>query len=469
MGAEMRWHTNSIGTQRQRGGKKVHPLPQAERGIHPLQIETALSAGTLKAANAQIPGLSIKAPVRLLLYQKSAVVSNRKEHIMAKKSAKGSGTIRKKTVTRGGKEYTYWEARITTGRDPGTGKQIQRSFTGKTQKEVREKMQAAAVEVNQGTYAAPQRMTVEQWLEIWQKDYMGGLKPCTVRTYKGAVKNHIAPGLGAVRLVELHPHTVQGFINGLEISPGSVRVVYQVLHTALEKAVDLEYIPRNPSSKCELPRRDRKEIHPLDDKQMAALLKAAEGHYLEQLIRLALFTGLRQSELLGLTWDCVNFDKATITVNKQLARQEHRALGLFASPKSGKGRVITAAATAMQALQRQRVLQAKMQLRAGPAWNNAYGLVFTTRIGGPMEQRNVDYHFQNILSRAGLEGVRFHDTRHTYAVNAIRAGDDIKTIQGNLGHASAAFTLDVYGHFSEQMKIDSAARMDDFIKNVLNL
>ncbi len=99
---------------------------------------------------------------------------------MARKNAKGSGTIRKKTVARGSKEYTYWEARITTGRDPGTGKQIQRSFTGKTQKEVREKMQAAAVEVNQGTYTAPQRMTVRQWLDIWQRDYTGSLTPSTV-------------------------------------------------------------------------------------------------------------------------------------------------------------------------------------------------------------------------------------------------------------------------------------------------
>lgn len=90
---------------------------------------------------------------------------------MAKKGAKGGGTIRKKTVTRGGKEYTYWEARITTGRDPGTGKQVQRSFTGKTQKEVREKLQAAAVTVNDGTYMDPSRLTVGQWLDIWTRDY----------------------------------------------------------------------------------------------------------------------------------------------------------------------------------------------------------------------------------------------------------------------------------------------------------
>ena len=162
---------------------------------------------------------------------------------MAKRGAKGGGTIRKKTVTRSGKEYTYWEARVTTGRDPGTGKQIQRSFTGKTQKEVREKMQAAAVEVNQGTYTAPQRMTVGGWMDIWAADYLGGVKPATAGIYRGNIKNHIKPALGAVRLDQLHPHTVQGFVNGLGLSPASVRLAYKVLHMALEKAVELDYIP----------------------------------------------------------------------------------------------------------------------------------------------------------------------------------------------------------------------------------
>lgn len=389
---------------------------------------------------------------------------------MAKKSEKGAGTIRKKTVTRNGKPYTYWEACVTTGRDPGTGKQIQRSFTGKTQKEVREKMQAAAVEINQGTYTAPSRLTVGQWLDIWQRDYLGSLKPCTVRTYKTAISNHIRPGLGAVKLSELHPHTVQEFINSLELASSSARLVFQVLHTALEKAVQLDYIPRNPSTRCELPRRDREEIHPLDDQQLAALLEAAKGRPLEHLITVALFTGMRQSELLGLTWDCVDFTTGAISVSKQLSRLEHREKsGLFVSPKSGKARTITAAPLVLRTLQAQKRKQAEMQLRAGPVWSNPHGRVFTNEAGGPLEQRNVNYQFKGIVAAAGLEGVRFHDTRHTYAVNAIRAGDDIKTVQGNLGHATAAFTLDRYAHFTEAMQKDSAARMEGFAKAVLNL
>ena len=388
---------------------------------------------------------------------------------MAKKSAKGAGTIRKKTVTRNGKPYTYWEARITTGRDPGTGKQIQRSFTGKTQKEVREKMQATAVEINQGTYTAPQRMTTGQWLDVWASDYLGGVKPATAGIYRGNIKNHIKPALGAVRLDQLHPHTVQGFVNGLELSPASVRLAYKVLHMALEKAVELGYIPRNPAARCELPRLEQKEIHPLDDQQVAALLAAAKGNDLEYLITVALFTGLRLSELLGLTWDAVDFQRGTIHVNKQLARLEHRAAGLLISPKSGKARIITAAPSAMAALKRQRARQAEIQLRAGAMWDNPHGLVFTSVLGGPLEHWNAENGFKRIAAAASLEGVRFHDTRHTYAVNAIRAGDDIKTIQGNLGHATAAFTLDRYGHFTERMKQDSAARMEGFIKDVLGL
>ena len=388
---------------------------------------------------------------------------------MAKRAAQGAGTIRKKTVIRKGKEYTYWEARITTGRDPGTGKQVQRSFTGKTQKEVREKMQAAAVAVNTGSYVTPQKMTVGQWMDTWAADYLGAAKPATVTIYKNNIKNHIKPALGAVGLSDLHPHMVQTFINGLELSPASVRLAYKVLHMALEKAVKLEYIPKNPAAGSELPKLEQKEIHPLDDQQVAELLNAAKGGDIEYLIIAALFTGCRLSELLGLTWDAVNFKQGTITINKQLARPEHRGATPFISPKNGKPRTISPATSVMATLKRQQRRQIEQQLKAGPLWDNMYHVVFSTEIGEPLDQWKAEKEFSAVLEAAGLTGIRFHDLRHSYAVNAIRAGDDIKTIQGNLGHASAAFTLDRYGHFTERMKQDSATRMEGFMKNVLNL
>ncbi len=386
---------------------------------------------------------------------------------MAKRAAQGAGTIRKKTVTRGGKPYTYWEARVTVGRDPGTGKQVQRSFTGKTQKEVREKLQAVVVAVNSGTYTPPEKMTVGEWLDVWAGEYLGSVKPNTVRIYTLNVKKHIKPALGAVRLSSLRPHMVQKFINRLELAPASVVLAYKVLYMALEKAVALGYIPKNPASGCELPRREQAEIHPLDDAQAAAMLNAAKGSSVENLVKLALFTGARLSELLGLTWDSVG--AATISINKQLAPPEQRQNGPFLSPKSGKPRTITPAPSALAALEAQRRAQTEARLKAGPLWENACNLVFTTDTGAPFDQWRAQNAFQSVLSAAGLSGVRFHDLRHTYAVNAIRAGDDIKTIQGNLGHSSAAFTLDRYGHFTERMKQDSAARMEIFIKDVLNL
>ena len=165
----------------------------------------------------------------------------------------------------------------------------------------------------------------------------------------------------------------------------------------------------------------------------------------------------------------MDFKRGTITINQQLARPEHRGATPFISPKNGKTRTITPAVSVMTTLKRQKRRQMEQQLKAGPLWDNPYHVVFSTEIGEPLDQWKAERGFSAVLDAAGLVGVRFHDLRHTYAVNAIRAGDDIKTIQGNLGHASAAFTLDRYGHFTERMKQDSATRMEGFMKNVLNL
>lgn len=389
---------------------------------------------------------------------------------MTKRNAQGSGTIRKKTITRNGKEYTYWEARLTVGCDPGTGKQVQRSFTGKTQKEVREKMQAAAVAVNTNAYTEPTKLTLGQWLDIWLADYLGGVKPNTASTYQAMINNHIKPALGAVLLTNLHPHTIQQFINGLPLAAASVRLTYRILHAALEKAVKLEYINKNPAGGCELPLLNQKEMHPLADEEVTAILNAARNTSMEQLITVALFTGLRESELLGLTWNSVDFTKGTLTIDKQLSRRHlWQEGGVFSSPKSGKSRILLPASVVMKTLRRQQIKQKEMQLRAGNLWNNEHNLVFTNADGSPIEQTCVGQRFNKIALAAGIDNVHFHDLRHTYAVNAIRAGDDIKTIQSNLGHATAAFTLDKYGHYTESMQQASARRMDNFINNVLNL
>ena len=157
------------------------------------------------------------------------------------RAAQGAGNIRKKTVLRNGKEYTFWEARVTVGRDPGTGKQMRRSFSGKTQKEVREKMQAAAVAVNDGDYFEPSKMTVGQWLDTWAEEYLNSVKPRTVESYKANIKQHIKPAIGALRLSELTAVDVQRLYTTLTNKRTGTPLLGVVLNAAKTNGSNLYY------------------------------------------------------------------------------------------------------------------------------------------------------------------------------------------------------------------------------------
>jgi len=396
---------------------------------------------------------------------------------MAKRNAAGAGTIRKKTVTKNGQKYEYWEARITTGRDPGTGRQIQRSFTGKTQKEVREKMQAAAVEINESVYQETNKINLGAWLDIWAEEYLGDVKPFTVASYKTQIRVHIKPALGAVKLSALAAHDVQRFYNSLSkprgdspaLSAKTIKNIHGVLHRALQQAVENQYIKVNPSDVCKLPRVVKKELKPLDEQQMAAFLKAIKGHRYETFYTVTLFTGMREGEAIGLKWDCVDFKTGTIRIDKQLQREKKKGgQYVFAPLKNDKARTIKPAPWVMQLLKAHRSEQIQQRFKACELWENS-GLVFTDEIGRHLATHTIYTNFKKLAASIGCPDLRVHDLRHSYAVASIRAGDDIKTVQGNLGHATAAFTLDVYGHVTEQMKEASADRMEGFIKGVLNL
>lgn len=388
---------------------------------------------------------------------------------MARKSAAGTGTIRKKIVTRNGKEYSFWEARYTASYDPGTGKQIQRSITGKTQKEVAQKLKAATTAIDTGTYTAPDKMTVGQWLDIWKEEYLGGVKPSTVHSYKTTIKNHLKPNLGAIRLDVLVPHQIQGFYNSLVQkgrSAKTVKNVHGILHRALQQAVMNGYIHSNPCVACVLPRAVKKDIRPLNEDQIADFLKAIKGHRFEDLFITAVFTGMREGEICGLQWDCVNLDLGTARINKQLQYiRKSNGQYMMVPTKNDKGRDITLAPTVVAALRRVKRAQLENRLRYGECWENS-GFVFTDELGRHLSPQTVYRDFKKTVAEIGRPDARFHDLRHTYAVAAIKSGDDIKTVQENLGHATAAFTLDIYGHVTDKMKRDSADRMEQFIKSL---
>lgn len=382
---------------------------------------------------------------------------------MAKrKAANGSGCIRQR------KDGT-WEAIITIGNNMGTGKPIRKSFYGKTQAEVRKKLTASAHTLDEGVYNEPSNITVAQWLDIWHKEYLGGVKPHTVSQYGTQIKVHIKPSLGAVRLQALTAPMIQSMYNAKfkEISAKSIRNLHGVLHKAFSQAVKLGYIRFNPSDACELPRVVDKQIKPIEGENIGKFLNAIKGYRYETLYLVTLFTGIRQGEALGLTWDNIDFANGTININQQLQKERIDGGGgkyRFVPIKNDKSRMITPAAYVVDALRMHRNKQREAQLMAGGAWGNQLNLVFTDELGHHLYTQTVLKNFKKIVGSIGIPDTRFHDLRHTYATLSLQNGDDIKTVSEALGHATVAFTLDVYGHVTQQMKKASAERMQAFIE-----
>lgn len=374
--------------------------------------------------------------------------------------AKGEGSIRKRP-------NGTWEARITIGRDPGTGKLIRRSIYGKKQQDVKNKMQAIQAQLNSGDYTEPSNLTVEDWMKTWLEDYTNHLKPRTKTTYAGFANNHIIPLLGKAKIQKLQPHDIQKAYNKLSktLSPKTVHNVHGVLHEALSKAVSNGIIKANPSDLCTLPKLRKAEIRPLTEEEMRAFIwKALEKD--EGLVQVIdLMTGMRQSEILGLTWDHVDLENNTIHIRQQLQLIGNGVYQLT-TPKHDKMRDIVVPDFVIQLLRRQKTVQKRQQMAAGPLWDNPQGFVFTDELGDHLKRHTVYKRFKKIAEAIGCPEARFHDLRHTYAVSSLRAGDDIKTLQDNLGHHSAAFTLDTYGHVTEEMKRESAERQQAFIERL---
>ena len=383
-----------------------------------------------------------------------------------KKRINGEGSISRR------KNGTF-EGRVTVGFDPSSGKQIRKSIYGRTLKEVREKMAEIQKQYANATTTEEIEavgMSLGEWLETWLVEYVQDVKPGTKTSYASIVDNHIRPALGKIALQDLKPPMIQKFYNQLRnngLSAKYIKNIHGVLHRALDVAVKIEFIEKNYTSVCSLPKGESQEIHPLDAPQQRKLLNALKGEEYEDLILTDMFTGLRCGELIGLTWDCIDFDKGTIHVKKQLVQTRNKGEKYaFGSPKNGKSRVIQPASYVIQVLKRHKTRQAEMRLAAGELWNDGGfpNLVFTHKDGSNLSQPTIWKEFQKVLKKAGLDHHRFHDLRHTYAVNSLMAGDDIKTLQENLGHYSAAFTLDRYGHVTESMRKASSDRMQRFIE-----
>lgn len=393
-----------------------------------------------------------------------------------RKRANGTGSIIHRSDGR-------WEARYSYGIDPNTGKLKQRSIYGQSQIEVREKLINVLAEINQGTFIEPTRMTVKDWLDIWMTEFSFDKRYSTLKGYRAQINKHILPALGKVLLEDLDPIRVQLFYNSLSrpdedgktLSAKSVKNVHIVLRAAMQQAVESELIKNNPCRKARIPKVTRPEIKPLTDEQIHDFLELATNDDIYgTVLKVILFTGIREGEALGLTWDCVDFISGSIIIEKQLQRRPQSAGGTQLTPtKNGKARVLRPAPFVMQMLKIQRTEQIMQSLRAGERWEawkteaeHRRALVFTNEDGRYLVAKRLYLHFKKIAEEIGAPDARVHDLRHTFAVISLQNGDDVKTVQTNLGHATAAFTLDVYGHVSDRMQRESAERMERYYNNV---
>ena len=379
----------------------------------------------------------------------------------AKKNAQGAGTIRKRSDGR-------WEARYTVGRDPGIGKQIQRSVYGSTQKEVRQKLAQITAAIDKGTYQTPNKITVSAWMVEWLNTFCAGkVKLLTFQSYQSIIKNHITPAIGSQELQVVKGLHIQRMYNTMTragLSGKTVKNVSAVLHKAFSVALKQGIIAVNPCDAAELPKAERKEIRPLTDSEIPRFLTAIDDSPMRNAFALCLFAGLREGECLGLSWKQVDFERGRITVSQQLQREKVKGGRYYIAPstKSGKPRTVEPPPIAFKYLRAERVKQLENRLKAGPIWNNLDDLVFTDEAGGHYAIHTFYKRFKAIAASIGRPDARPHDLRHTAATVAIASGADIKSVQDLLGHATASFTLNVYAHTSEQMMKDTAARMQSY-------
>ncbi|MBR5379003.1 MAG: site-specific integrase [Clostridia bacterium] len=333
------------------------------------------------------------------------------------------------------------------------------SAYGRTKQIVQEKMDLIKKEkqaLKQSPKALSVEYTVGQWLDMWYDEYLLSVTHNTKKRYEMEIRLHLKPFIGDCRMDTLNIMQVQRLYNDLHqrgLSAKSVKCAHGVLHLALSKAVELGLIPFNVTEKCTVPRLEAYEMRPFMAEELTRFLDEIKGHRYEDVFYTAVFTGMREAEIMGLTWDCIDFERGTIRVYRQLQRTGVGGMYEFTRPKNNKSRTIKPASGVMIRLQSIRQKQFSENVI------DREGFVFRSSGGGHLTINMLYKSFKQIVSKQGLDELRFHDLRHTYAMLSLQSGCDIKTLSANLGHASVAFTLDRYGHVSEKMHTAASEKM----------
>jgi integrase len=328
----------------------------------------------------------------------------------------------------------------------------------KTRQEAARRLAEAIRDRDKGLIVLPERESVAHFLMRWLDDVRGQVKTSSHRRYGDYVRVHLVPTIGQIPLVRLTPAHVQTLMTrklAEGLHPTTVRSMRTVLHRALEDAERQGLVQRNVSEQARPPRQVRANIQTMTEEQAAAFLSAAEGARFHALFVLALTTGMREGELLGLRWSDLHLDASKPFLQVEMAVEEADHGYVLNEPKTAHSRRrIALTPTAVGALRFHRVRQNQERLRLGEAWSSSLDLVFPNTIGGLMDPKSLARRdFMRARERAGLPSdLHFHCLRHTCATLLLARGVNPKVVSEMLGHADISITLRVYAHVTEGMQ-----------------
>jgi integrase len=358
------------------------------------------------------------------------------------------------------KKSGKWMARYTVETPTGPKR---RTIYADARKEAADKLAKALSDRVDGIVVDDMNLTVGEYLDRWLSDAVRGtVRESTFSRDKYLVTNHIRPTIGRVKLKNLSAlHLTRLYRERLDsgLSGSTVQKIHHVLHKGLAQAVRWALIPRSPADDVKAPTPASKEMHSLSALQARELLEAARGDRLEALYVLALHTGMRRGELLGLKWSDVDLDStpAIVRVRNTLTRTENGRRLALGEPKTKKSRrTVRLTQRAAEALRSHRARQAEKKLKVSSVYQDQ-GLVFAGEAGGFINPSNLRQRsFMPLLKRAELPQITFHDLRHTCASLLFQRNVHPKFVQELLGHASVAITLDTYSHMLPGMGSEAA-------------
>ena len=384
---------------------------------------------------------------------------------MAKRRANGEGSIRKRTDGR-------WEGRYTAGHDPETGKRINKNVLGKTQAEVKEKLRKALEESRELDIIRSDDYTVGEWAKSWFELYSKpNVRPNTAEYYRRLIDCHVIPYIGHIKLNKLTTRDIQKLYNDLKdhgrvrevqktknpgLSNSYVRGLHMMLHNCLERARMERLIMRNPTEDCIIPKVEKKEMKILRQEDISAYLKAADARGVLPMFFLELTSGLRKGELVALLWSDLDVERKTLSVSKQAVRAEDGEIKVTRPKTATSIRKISIPQEAVDLLIQEHDKHP----------DNPY-MFPSPKTGGMWFPDSVVNLHAKILKDAGLEHIRFHDLRHTFATMALQNGVDVKTVSSMLGHYDAGFTLSVYAHATDRMQEEAAEKMGSFMAQAM--